>query len=147
MQILKQKKLVQENRQIKEDIEELVQENSRIVEVILEELEYKINVIKDHEAKHGETVFNHQQREHYDFNKVLKDNITENAKVEEIKFNIEQETKEEDDSQDIGDIFSLKEQGYSLPEIAEKLNMSQGEVALNIRLQERLQAIALADTK
>ncbi len=35
MQILKQKKLVQENRQIKEDIEELVQENSRIVEVIL----------------------------------------------------------------------------------------------------------------
>lgn len=146
MQFIKQKKLVQENMQIKEDIEELVLENSRIVEIILEELEHKIREIKEHDLISMENIRVNQKQETVVNNGALAKKESDNVQTEEIKFNIEHEEVDKG-GQLMEDIISLKEQGFSLQEIAEQLKMSQGEISLNLRLQERLQAVALAEIK
>lgn len=117
--------ITKEQEAIKENIEKLVNEHSQIANLVIDQLESKltearavIDRLNDHTKEENRTV------------KAPADNGKESMQFnEENYYNLMEPTNSK--------IIYMKQMGMSSQEIAEKLNMSQGEIDLKINLQEK----------
>ncbi len=112
------KKVNLQNKQILDKIEKVVSENTQIVNIIIEELETKI-------AKASE-VINQSESIVVNTNKATSGDLL---------------PPNEKQIQNGSKILYLKKQGLSIEEIAEKLNIPQGEIKLKINLHEKMNSV------
>jgi predicted nuclease with TOPRIM domain len=108
--------LKQEYRQIEKSISEMVKENSRIVEVILTELESKIEETK------------------------MTTKLSElKQTTPDLECKREVACFEEELLQESSMTIDLHKQGMSIQEIASRCSISQGEIKLKLKLYEQSQ--------
>jgi len=99
-----------------------------------QELLYLYEIIEQKKKELTNASENKQAKENLNVNQTLSDNTKEDMK-QDIKQDIKKEAVESISKYD--EIFKLNEQGYSITEIAKKLNMGQGEVNLVLELKKR----------
>lgn len=119
--------LKQEFRKIEINMTELTRENSRLVEVILSELETKIEYIK--------TGYEFEQNNSVIIN--MEDYIEDNTEIYNEINNEEAAVFEEAIYNHYSDIIDLRNQGLSVQEIASRIGISQGEIKLKLNLSEK----------
>ena len=132
--------LYQENLRVQSSIEELVNQNSRLVNVLLDELESKIQEARELlEEKEGinkhvceealPTKSAKTRRQAKQWDKMMEIELPQ--QVAEAGTN-----KEAVDATDTK-VAYMKKMGMSVQDIAQKLNLSQGEIALKLKLHEK----------
>ncbi|MFZ5752955.1 MAG: hypothetical protein ACOY3J_01810 [Bacillota bacterium] len=120
-----------ENRLIQKNVQTLVEENSKLTNLILDELESKLaearQVIEFFEQN---TLVLPQKQE---------DSVPKKSKVlhsaEKPLATVEETPLKKSNNSPV----DLLRMGMSIREIAEKLNMTQGEIALKLNLQEKME--------
>ncbi len=124
-------KINRENRILQKNIETLVEENSKLTNLILDELESKLS-----EAR--------KAMEFFEKNTLVLPGkegniVTKKSKVppsvETPLIDLEKNPSKKQDKTPA----DLLRMGMSVREIAEKLNMTQGEIALKLSLQEKME--------
>lgn len=133
-------KKIQENRRIQNRIELAARENAQTLHIILDELEEKLdeakNVIRQlHEGVNKTALGPAIVRDEMDNSKPIKGKAYSNEQFEE-------EREKNSSLPALGTkIFFMKEQGFSIQEIAERLNIPQGEISLKLNLREKQQRL------
>ena len=116
--------LQQQFKQIQDNIASLVKENSQIVNVLLEDLENKLKEAKD-------TVMMLERHTKNPAESEKKPPLDETIKARDY-------ANEPSTPQNTGSkIVYLRQQGLSVQEIAEQLNVPQGEISLKLNLLDK----------
>lgn len=123
--------LYQDNLRVQNNIESLVEQNSQLVNLILDELEGKLQEARSVIGTLEQRLQDIPTRE---------SQLTVAPPVSEPRQ--ERESIEEDVFLDLSNaarskIIYLRQMGMSVQEIAEKLQLSQGEIDLKLNLQEK----------
>lgn len=152
----------QENLRVQQGIESLVERNSQLVDVILDELEEKLNeahtVLREIDQRTtnvvpftpvGNTEHNGQMAPQLQSRLKSQVKTETQAQAQPLsqslfysKLSAMTSTEEKFDLDDnnisIGaKVVYMKKMGYSVQDIAQKLNVSQGEIALKLNLQSK----------
>lgn len=123
--------LYQDNLRIQNSIESLVEQNSQLVNIILDELEGKLQ-----EARSVISILEQRSESIPDIEPPLPV-ATPILSVKRERKNIEEEVILDLSNATRSKIIYLRQMGLSVQEIAEKLQLSQGEIDLKLNLQEK----------
>lgn len=127
--------LTNEQRAIKEDMVRVVNEHSQIAELIIDQLESRLTEVREVIGNQNEPIIREKVKE--------KDQVKEIETVkspfkngrESMQFNEESYYNLMGTSN--SKINYMKQMGMSNQEIAQRLNLSQGEIDLKLNLQEK----------
>lgn len=139
--------LLAENREIQRHISMLVQEQTRIAGIIFDDLDTRISrsrSLKKGKRPAGEESPQDNERKKQQKEEVKTEGEESTPPVKEIRTGKKVNAKKAGNKEDVfaDKVWLLKQQGLSIQEIAEKLDIPQGEIKLQINLQEKMKETA-----